>query len=100
VDQIGDSQKVENLEDKESKKMESQTFAGLEKHNSREDFQHFFFSTETFNKLSETCVNGDGKKIHCRWTAWRAWLGLLTVGDEAKTREQVKKAKKILCWRI
>ena len=65
----------------------------LEKQNSREDFQKYFLNVENFKNLSGDCINGTVKGFNCRWTAWRAFPGLLPLGDEAKMREEVKKQR-------
>jgi len=88
------SEKVEKLENKVRKEMQDQYFTSLEKHNSKEDFNSYFLNTENFNKLCENCISGDITNFKCRWTAWRAFLGLLPIGDEAKMREEVKKQRK------
>jgi len=73
--------------------MQDQHTASLEKQNSREDFNKYFLNVANFKNLAEDCINGNVKNFNCRWTAWRAYLGLLTVGDEAKMREEVKKQR-------
>jgi len=67
---------------------------GLEKQNSREDFKKYFLNVTNFKNLAEDCINGTLRgTFNCRWTAWRAYLGLLPIGDEAKMREEVKKQR-------
>lgn len=67
--------------------------ASIKKLNSRDQFQKYFFNQEEFSGLCDSCVTGDTEGIACRWTAWRTFLGLLPLGDEAKIREQVKKQR-------
>ena len=73
--------------------MQDQHTVMLEKQTSREDFNKYFLNVDNFKNLAEDCINGNIKNFNCRWTAWRAFLGLLPIGDEAKMREEVKKQR-------
>lgn len=73
--------------------MNGQPTLGLEKQNSKEDFQQYFLNVDSFNKFAESCVYGEVKNVRCRWTAWRAFLGLIPIGDEEKIRAEVKKQR-------
>ena len=73
--------------------MNQQAIPGIEKQNSKEDFSKHFLNTENLAKLAELCAYGEVQNLRCRWTAWKAFLGLIPIGDEAKIRAEVKKQR-------
>jgi len=65
----------------------------IEKIHSREDFKKYFMDPEMFANFREKCIYGEMGHQKCRWTCWRAFLGIFEVGDESKIRAKVKQGR-------
>ena len=67
--------------------------SSIEKIHSREDFKKYFLDSEIFANFREKCIYGEMGNQKCRWTCWRAFLGIFEIGNENKIREKVKQAR-------
>ena len=73
----------------ESQQSIDQTSLGLRKSSSKEEFLTNFYNLYEFHDLCRKCVHGELKTLNFRWTAWRMFLGLLTLNDEIEARSTV-----------
>lgn len=67
--------------------------SNMEKAHSKEDFNKYILNQENFSNLCEKCLVGEMKHLKCRWSAWRAFLGIFEIGDENKIRAKVKQER-------